>query len=268
MMRSIDFKFLSGTWTLKNGRATESVFGTFYSSVQPRFLETQRIKEINIQHNSQDPTQTPQPKAISPSLLWPWNDHILSLFPHLHWEDKTHTELIESPQTGDSHWFPLFLKKQQQKQQQLVRKEHFGTDRYICLFSRGGDTQKHSGEAGFSDLLDHLHLMLEQIQRVDQPCSQPCNVRFLCAPFSPGFRCWSPTTPGRVQCHGFFFFFISHFLQREEPVGVLQQGTGKSWSVVWGQMWRISDSHSFYWSLSLFNSHLPLVGNREVANDQ
>lgn len=31
--------------------------------------------------------------------------------PHLHWEDKTHTELIVSPRTGDSHWFPLFFSK-------------------------------------------------------------------------------------------------------------------------------------------------------------
>lgn len=107
---------------------------------EPRLLETQRMKEINTQHNTQDPTQTSQPKTISPSLLWPWNDHILLLLPHLHWEDKTHTELIVSPQTEDSHWFYLFFSQN--------RNALFNWQ--IRLPFHGGDTQKHSGWSAWS----------------------------------------------------------------------------------------------------------------------
>lgn len=64
-------------WALKNEEATESCCGALYSSGQLRFCEALRIKEINTQHKSQDPTQTHPPKAILPNLLmtlkWPYS---------------------------------------------------------------------------------------------------------------------------------------------------------------------------------------------------
>lgn len=81
---------------------------------EPRFFKPQRMKEINTQHHTWDPVEMPPPKAICPSLLWPWSDHSQLLFSHLHWKDKTHVGLIVSPQTGDDHWFsPLLFKKQE-----------------------------------------------------------------------------------------------------------------------------------------------------------
>lgn len=174
---------------------------------EPGFLEAPRMKEINTQHNTQDPTQTPQPKAISPSLLWPWNDHILLLFPHLHWEDKTHTELIVSPQTGDSHWFSLFFSKKQERFVQLTDTSSFSP--------KVGTPKSILGKQECSGLLDHLHHAWAGTENgvVDQLIS-PAIFRgwflYRDRSFSPGFWCWSLTTPdGRVQCHG-------SYLQREQ----------------------------------------------------
>lgn len=167
------------------------------------------MKEINTQHNTQDPTQTRQPKANSSSLLWPWSDHILLLFPHLHWEDKTHTKLIVSPQTGDwaIDFFLSLFKKQ----------ERFGPGRFVFLFSRYPKAFSLSTDAV---ICLTTYLMLGQAQKRDMIStivpgentklwSNPAIFRdwFLCRdpPFSPGFWCWSLTTPDRrVQSHGFF----------------------------------------------------------------
>lgn len=243
--------------------------GWFASSVcvkEPRLLETQRMKEINAQHNTQDSTQAPQPKAISPSLLWPWNDHILLLFPHLHWEDKTHTELIVSPQTSDSHWFSLFFSKRRRAlfnwQIRLPFLARLGYPKafwvsgnaVICLIahlSAWAGTEK--------DIVPSTILVLEKMPKSGS--TLPSDMQYSKTGFSTG-NLPSPqgsdadalTTPdGRVQCHGFFYLSLSPVRGADKCAAARPLGRAdcRSSDIIWGQMWRISDSHSFYWPLFL-----------------
>lgn len=211
--------------------------GWFASSVcvkEPRLLETQRMKEINAQHNTQDSTQAPQPKAISPSLLWPWNDHILLLFPHLHWEDKTHTELIVSPQTSDSHWFSLFFSKRRRAlfnwQIRLPFLARLGYPKafwvsgnaVICLIahlSAWAGTEK--------DIVPSTILVLEKMPKSGS--TLPSDMQYSKTGFSTGNL---PSPQGSdadlwqllMGEYSVMASFISHYLQSEEPISVLQQG--------------------------------------------
>lgn len=80
--------------------------------------------------------------------------------------------------------------------------------------------------------------------------------------FSPGFWCWSLTTPdGTVQCLGF------SYLWREEPVGVLREGeliTGPA--ILSGVRCEESAILTPSTGLSLFNSHLSPHGTWEVCS--
>lgn len=145
-------------------------------------------EEINTEHNAWDPAQTPQPEAISPSLLWPWNDHSLLLFSHLHWEDQAHTKLIVPPQTGDSHWFSLRFSKH--------RKALFNRQRRLPFLHMVG---MHKGTLGKKGAVTCLITCLCAWARTEKGISpyttvlycwradQPCNIHrlvYLQKPFS------------------------------------------------------------------------------------
>ena len=163
-------------------------------------------------------------------------------------------------------FFPPLFKKQ----------EHFGTGRYVFLVSWGGGTQKHSGKWGMwwfawspTSCLSRNWKKGMNAKEWIRPALGPAIFRdqpLYGEPFfSPGFWCWSLTTPdGTVQCHGF------SYLWREEPVVMLpgRRADHRSCDIIWGQMWRISDSHSFHWSLPLQFSLVPSwdLGGLQLIN--
>lgn len=140
------------------------------------------------------------------TLKWPYSVIVPSWF--LHCEDKTHTELIVSPQTGDSHRFPLFFAKN--------RNASALAD--TSSFSKEGMPKRTLGRQECSGLLGHSYLSRDRKGQINSISPAIFRDRFLHGdpPFSPGFLIhifdnswWDGTVS---------WLLLSLTIQREEPV--------------------------------------------------